>query len=470
MEKLFYWGEGGQYGPYHAQEDGWPNAGEVQRDYREKQGLSAGEFAIRYSEALQKLGKQNKRGKLGAQGKISGTWVLNMEKQNRVPTDIERRRIIARLLDIPPILLGLATLQDVVMQPQKEAPMEPVVVPHTLKRVSTDIEHYKKNVRVALHIHRTSSAQGLLHDINMELRDLKNLESQARGHFLYQVRELLLSNNLLATRIMKDAREYAFAYAYANDAVQVAKSMEDGDLIATARYMRGCAKAEWGRRGIVQQGIFQLDQSKIKDAILDFQKILAYAHSKQGHIHPQLEGFTKLQLSRALGMVKQGSRDGRIAQAIAMSDEVADMVGADPIDDFYTRSLITGTLSGLHMGGYHLGRAEIFNAVELPGKALTELNHVQKLTEGTYGGDETRYQAWFDVLMAESLMGLKDYYEATRRAKSALIIFHNINSLRNMASVKDIYSRIAASSYGTSIDVKELGDMLKEWYKDGIER
>lgn len=470
MENLFYWGEGGQYGPYHAQEDGWPNAGEVQRDYREKRGVSASEFALRYSEELQKLGKQNKKGKSGTQGKISGTWVLNMEKQNRVPTDIERRRIIARLLDIPPMLFGLAMLQDVVMQPQKEAPMEPIVVPPTLKKVSTDIEHYEKNVRVALHIHRTSSAQGLLHDINAELRDLKGLESQARGNFLLQVRELLFSNNLLATRIMKDAREYAFAYAYANDAVQIAKSMQDGDLVATARYMRGCAKAEWGRRGIVRQGMFQLDYSKIQDAIRDFQKVLAYAHSKQGHIHPQLEGFTKLQLSRALGMIKQGPHDRRIAQAIALSDEVADLVGADPIDDFYTRSLITGTLSGLHMGGYHLGRAETFNAVGSPGKALTELNQVKKLTEGTYGGDETRYQAWFDVLMAESLIGLKEYYEAIKRAKSALIIFHTINSLRNMASVNDIYSRVAASSYGTSADVKELGDMIKEWYKDDREK
>lgn len=469
MDDLFYWGEGGRYGPYHAQEDGWPNAGEVQRDYREKLGLSASEFATQYSEELQKLGKQNKKGKSGTEGKISGTWVLNMEKQNRVPTDIERRRIIARLLVIPPILLGLATLQNVVMKPQKEAPMQPAVTPQTLKKVSTDIAKYEKNVRVALHIHRTSSAQGLLHDINAELKDLRYLESQAQGNFLYQVRELLLSNYLLATRIMKDAREYKSAYAYANDAVQVAKRMEDGDLIATARYMRGCAKAEWGRRGIVQQGRFQLDQDKITDAIRDFQKVLAYANSKQGYIHPQLEGFTKLQLSRALGMLKQGPRDSKVAQALAMSDEVADAVGADPIDDFYTRALITGTLSGLHMGGYHLGRAEIFNAVGLPGKALTELNHVKKLTQGTYGGDETRYQAWFDVLMAESLIGLKDYYEATNRAKSALIIFHNIHSLRNIASVKDIYSKIAASVYGASTDVKELGDMLKEWCEDGIE-
>jgi hypothetical protein len=143
MDDTFYWGEGGQYGPYHAQEDGWPNAGEVQRDYREQADLSADEFALLYSEELKKLGKENKKGKSGAEGKVSGTWVLNMEKQNRVPTDITRRRVIARLLHIPSLLLGLATLQDVEIQPQKEAQMQPAMVPHTLKKVSTDIGKYE---------------------------------------------------------------------------------------------------------------------------------------------------------------------------------------------------------------------------------------------------------------------------------------------------------------------------------------
>ena len=38
MTKPVYWGEGGEYGPYSVQEDGWPNAGEVMRAYRLKRG------------------------------------------------------------------------------------------------------------------------------------------------------------------------------------------------------------------------------------------------------------------------------------------------------------------------------------------------------------------------------------------------------------------------------------------------
>jgi tetratricopeptide (TPR) repeat protein len=462
MSEKFYWGEGGQFGPYSAQEDGWPNAGEVMRDYRERAAMKPEDFATLYSQGLAKLGLPNKKGKL--QGKVTGTWILNMEKQNTVPTDIKRRRLIAEILHIPPLLLGLASLESVVMQPRKETDMIPAGVSTSiLHRVSTDIANYEKNIRVALHIHRTSSAHGLLKDVNADIESLEGLERQARGDLLYQVRELLLSNDLLATRIVKDQRQHALAYMYANHAVRVAKSMEDGELIATARYMRGCVKAEWGRRGTVKQGIFQLDKEKMQDAVRDFQAVLAYAN--EGHIHPQLEGFTKLQLSRALGMLRSSEHARKITQALTLADEVAEVVGLEPIDDFYVRALITGTLTGLHLGGYHLGRAETFMAVGLPGKALRELNQVQKLTEKTYRGDETRYQAWFDILMAEALIGLGRFDEATEKARGALIIFHNIDSQRNMATVQDIQSRLAASPYGTSMDVQELGDMLKEWYK-----
>src|SRR5579875_885634 len=463
MSEKFYWGEGGQYGPYSAQEDGWPNAGEVMRDYRERAAMKPEDFATLYSQGLTKPGLTNKKGK--RQGKVTGTWILNMEKQNTVPTDIKRRRLIAEILHIPPQLLGLASLASVVMQPQKETDMIPTGVSTSiLHRVSTDIANYEKNIRVALHIHRTSSAQGLLKDVDADIKSLESLARQAKGDLLYQARELLLSNHLLATRIVKDQRQHALAFRYANHAVRVAKSMEDGELIATALYMRGCVKAEWGRRGTVKQGVFELDKVKMQDAVRDFQAVLTYADTN-GHIHPQLEGFTRLQLSRALGMLRSSDHDRRITQALTLADEAADVVGLEPIDDFYVRALVTGTLTGLHLGGYHLGRAETFNAVGMPGKALRELNQVKKLTEKTYRGDETRYQAWFDILMAEALIGLRQYDEATDKVRGALIIFHNIDSLRNMATVKDIHSRLVASPYGASIDVQELGDMLKEWYE-----
>ena len=133
MTKPVYWGEGGEYGPYSVQEDGWPNAGEVMRAYRLKRGWSAAEVARRYSEALKSLSKCKKEGT--PVKPVSATWILNMENENRVPSDITRRRLLADLLQIPPILFGLGSFAQVLFKPKAETsalPMGPTILKQDL--------------------------------------------------------------------------------------------------------------------------------------------------------------------------------------------------------------------------------------------------------------------------------------------------------------------------------------------------
>jgi hypothetical protein len=455
MPTVIYWGEGGQFGPFDVQEDGWPNAGQVMRYFREKRRLTAKRFGKLYGKEVSK-----------DQEPISERWILEMELENKVPIDITRRRIIARLLGIPPVLFGLASLEDFMMELQKASPQPEVTRKSTLRRVSIDIAKYEKNVRLALHLHRTSNAQELLQDIHTDIRDLATLKDQAKGDFLYRVGELLASNNLLASRIVRDQRQYARAYNYANHAVLSAKSIEDEELLATAKHTRGLVKLAWGQFGTMQQGRFQVDRSKVQEAARDFQDILNKATRQPGSIHPQLQGFTQVQLSRAFGVLKQGRYDPVITSALTLVEQVADTVDRQNIDDLYTRAMLTAELSGLHLGGYLLHRANIFNTLGLPGKALIELNRLEQLAERTYGKNETRSQAWRDIIKAEAFMGLEEYQEATDLARDALIACHHIHSVQNIATIIDIHSRLAISSYGTSPDVKELGNMLKEWYED----
>lgn len=467
MSDLRYWGYGGQYGPYAAQDDGWPDAGEVMRDFREQAGLSAGEFALLYSEGLKKLGKQNKKGKQSQQGQISEIWVLNMEKQNKVPADIERRRLIAEILHIPPILLGLASLETVVLQAQQPAQMLSANgSASTLQHVLVDIATYRKRIRSAMHLQQTSSAQNLLEDVNADLRDLGNLEVQARGGLLYQVRGLLVGNNLLGLKIVKDQRQYALAITYANDAIRAARSMRESEMVAAAKYLRGCIKCEWGQYGTMQQGRFVVDRSKIQDAISDFQEILSKLTVRPNSVHPQLVGLTRLQLSRAQAILNGGNQHDQatITDILTAIDQAADMIGRHTIDDLYTRTLVLGSMAGLHQGAYHHVNAEIFNAMGQPAKVLTELDQVKRLTARTYGQDETRTQARMDIITAEALMGLKEYGEAAIRARNSLMACHTIGSIQNVAVVVDLHSRLVASPCGSSADVRELGDMLQEWY------
>lgn len=378
-----------------------------------------------------------------------------MEKQNSVPTDITRRRIIARLLGIPPALLGLASLKELVFLPERKTPLIHV----ELHKVLIDIPLYQKHIHVALHLHRTSHAQSLLNDINSDIQDLESVFGQAQGDLFYQVGELLVSNGLLAAKIVKDQGQFALAYAYANDAVRIAKRLEDDELEASTRYMRGCVKLEWGLGVAWKPGTSQFDEEKITSALQDFQAILNSVHAQLGAIHPQLHGFTLLQQSRAKSVLKHN-----ITNILTLADQAGELVGRDTIDDLYTRLIVTGTLSGLHLGGYHLVRAGIFNAAGLAGKAISELNELQRLhqlTKKTYKQDETRNQAWSNIVLAEARMGLGEYTQATALARQALVVCHTINSVQNVANIRRLYEGLSASSYGSSIDVKELGDMLR---------
>ena len=65
MSKIAYWGIGGQFGPFDMQDDGWPNAGQVMRYFREKLSITAKAFGKMYGEEIREDGKF-----------ISERWIL----------------------------------------------------------------------------------------------------------------------------------------------------------------------------------------------------------------------------------------------------------------------------------------------------------------------------------------------------------------------------------------------------------
>ena len=134
----------------------------------------------------------------------------------------------------------------------------------------------------------------------------------------------------------------------------------------------------------MRQGRFQQESKKIQDAIHDFQDILLSLR-QSNVLHPQLQGSTQLQLSRAQLALKHILSERGKGNALLLVDQAADRIGCDLIDDSYIRLLMTGNLSGLHEGGYRLIKAGILNIAGLPEKAIIELSRLKSLTEQTYG-------------------------------------------------------------------------------------
>lgn len=459
-QQIIYWGEGGKYGPFFVQPDGewagWPHFGQVVRYFRRRAKLSAADFGALYGQEINE-----------DKSAISGRWIHEMEKQNRVPTDINKRSTIARLLKIPPMLLGLASLADFYLNPQPypQAAFGTGIGQTRLQKALFDITPFQANNSTLWQLHTTSNAYGAMVQLESDIRALESYEQQTQGDLQYSVQEMLFSNHILATHIVRDQRQFREAYVHANEAVRIAKSMNDNDLLATALFSRGWTRLEWGSFsfGPSEQNVFQLQIERIDDSIRDFQRALDLFPGKAGkeHMHPQLQGILTMELKRAQAL-QASTRRERIPNEIFVTiDNIAETVDKQHIEDRYTRVLMKGDRVSWNQASYMCTRATVLNAAGFPGSALRELSILEKLTEKTYSRDETRRFAWLDILKANMYFGMGEFGPAADVTRQALLTCQDIRAKTNIAIVTDIYGRLLKTSHKASKNVEEIGELLR---------
>jgi tetratricopeptide (TPR) repeat protein len=280
----------------------------------------------------------------------------------------------------------------------------------------------------------------------------------------------LLSNYLLAAKVVRDQRKFRLGHQYANQAVRVAKATKDTDLIATALYTRGCTYLAWGRNGTLENGVFQVQLDKINKAIRDFEDAKKAAENTEKSIHPQLLGFIDMHLSRAYAIRNLSTGEKVPTLAFTLLDDAEEKIDRESIDDPYERELVIGSQIGFIRGIYHNNKAVDLTIAGMPGAALKEIKTLEGLRQGAIGKDLTREQAWLDIVAAEAYMGLEEYKKAVERAKIALVVSNDINSVTNLARVVDIHGRLLQSPYKDKASVKELGDMIHETITHNLEQ
>jgi tetratricopeptide (TPR) repeat protein len=443
MEEKAYWGKEGEYGPFTPQKDGWPNAGEVVRHYRLAKQLSYSELALLYQ---QETGDTATR-----------QWMSLMEHKNRVPVDITRRQALVRILEIPPILLGLGSLNEILPKEAPPASSGGSSGPTVLKRqtVATDLEIYETSIRSNWQLHHTSQAHNALGDIQATTQQLESLEKAQLGKLQPQIRELLLSHYLLTSRVHYDLLNLPAAYNSANQAVSVAKRLERPELIALALYERGYALGT--QMGL---GIGETDPKRLNQALRNFEQALPLASK-------QLKGRLQLEISRLQSLLKSSVSDITAAlKVLDMAEKGVKITSKSDIDP-HTLILLEGTNKRFHEQNYLLGRAITLNAAGCFDKALEVFEDLELLDiKRKERKDYTRHYAWLDSIEAQSYIGIKDYQTATLKATDALIVFKDIDSVENIAIIKSISDALLKSPYRRNKEAIELERMLSKYYQE----
>jgi transcriptional regulator with XRE-family HTH domain len=459
MEEMFFWGEKGEYGPFTTQEDGWPNAGEVIRHYRRKRKMSAGELAQLYGKAI------------GT--RMTSRWILKMEQQNEVPSDIARRRLLSQILDIPPILLGLASREDIIypqtskmQEPNTSSPLKDPslanstlsnreqVAPPVLVYTTLDLERYKKEARVLWKLHYAQTAQDTIPDIIASNGALASIQETGKGDLKRHVSEIMNSYCRLIATIMRDNGDFEQAYLFADEGVRLAEAMGNdpyaSQIISASQYTRGVVNFAWGVFGsAVRQGIVTFSKEKLEAALIDFEQALTYAN-------PQLRGIIYSEMARAKALIAVSPTDVTIA--LKLLEQAEHFVGVDNHDDFYTQIILCGDLKGLDEKRMMLGRAKAFLAMKRPTQALEELDDLELQGSTSH----TRRRGWTQIYYAQAAFALGNYSLAIDKAIGAFNDCKEVHSIAHLARVNELYIKLLTSPYKNNPELKQLGRLLSK--------
>jgi hypothetical protein len=443
MEEKVFWGEQGEFGPFARQKDGWPNAGEVIRDYRRINNMSAETLAQCYGEEVAKYFEN------GDGTKVTARWILKMEQKNQIPTDIIRRRILADILHIPPLLLGLASLEAITPRQTVHLKAPPVLAYNSL-----DLEWYDKEARMLWQLHYAQTAQDALTDLVAYINNLLPVQQHAKGNLGRRINELLNNYYRLAATVQRDRGNFEKAYIFANESVQAAKGMGTDpyalQITAASQYTRGVVNFAWGVFGdCVKHGYVHSDKEKVQAALFDFEQALKYASS-------QLKGIIYSEMARAKALIAQSPTDMTIA--LKLLEQAEQFLDTDNQNDFYAQILLNGDLKGLDKKRLILGRAKTFLAMKRPGKALDEFSDLEMLE----GSEHTRRRGWTQVLYAQAAFELGDFSSTTEKLLSAFSSCREAHSITHLARVKELQLQLLSSSYKNNTEVRRLGKLLEE--------
>ncbi|MBV9019435.1 MAG: hypothetical protein JOZ71_01840 [Ktedonobacteraceae bacterium] len=416
MDELFYWGEDGQYGPYHAQANGWPNAGEVMRDFREQKAMSAEELGEVYGRATHK-----------EQQPVSARRIHQMEAENDVPTDIERRRVLASLLDIPPFLFGLATLEDVVKQPAgtEQTPPEKRLAPSAKKSIVVDIEEYSTFLTFGWAQFYNNTAHTLVSGIHKRIRTLETVAREVGGIQAEQAKNLLCPYHFLLIDIARDQCHYATAFNHVNSLLELAQDMDREDVLATA---------------LLRGGLTNCGKGHYAAAAFNLRQVLPLAEEAR----PQLQGYILQAAGLALSYTAITEQEKTFA--LKQLDEAYNIIRAGPIEE-------DGSFVKLAEGWHYRSRSEALLAQHRPKDA----QQVLKEAERSIGPDQPRRYIYVEIWQVYIYLALGYLPIATTTALHILEIAEVITSKHAVLRVADIYKRLRTSEYRNHVDVAELG-------------
>lgn len=416
--------------------NGKPNYGAIVRYFRLLIGWTAAQLASLYSDALG----------LDDDHLITPSWIIIMENQNRVPADEKRRWILARLLDIPPILLGLNVLSDG-SNKQEEA-----TIFDMLQNEKVDVVEYREKIELYSNSWLIGKLHILASDIKWRILNLQNELPGKKGKEKGQMILLLCEHyTLLAKLIAQKLQDFDQSIILLNKAIIIAESHKLYNIWAYALRQQGIAYLD---RGELTAGMVEFPAAKpdFEAAVRNF----AIARTLEPHLPDAHNGLVYLGAGSAAAYVAQDPK--KFSEALALIDQGEQMIGRDDDNLAFSAEF---TESKCHLDRAKTLIASPLESLRSPATARKELAHAAQLASSTL---KLRHLS-ITIRTAESYYVEGAYDMAVASAEAALELIEDVDSKQNLTRLNNLHKRLKESSYGKSTDVALLGTKLLKLQK-----
>jgi transcriptional regulator with XRE-family HTH domain len=386
--------------------DGFPNPGKVIRYYREK---------MTYTDQRTGIEKHWTQADLAEMLNLTEVMVNLMEKKNKGLDSIERRRTLATLLKIPPILLGLGSLDDIV------SGVTGVTV------ASNKTQHSKINENDILMYENAYNAysslfrQGLTSSNIVAIEEWTKRLSETINNGVKDKKTLLrilwYFETLCEKVYTSDFLDYTIALKHNNNALEIACLLEDTDLKAASMYNGAVSWLRQGRTILSGQCVEQainLDCSKQAKGAL-------YMLAGKVCTSSNLMAQKYLEMSE---------------KCIGVSTEKCSV--------------------GFSKANFLIGKSTYLMGVNRQAKAIETFEEVKT--------GNKRLKTYIDLSIVRCYVEQKkpEYDHAISLLQQIVSSVHETRIQWHMNMIESLYTKLQTSSYGKSPDVADFGMLLRE--------
>jgi tetratricopeptide (TPR) repeat protein len=353
-----------------------------------------------------------------------------MENKNVGLDSFTRRRLIADVLKIPPILLGFGSFEQLTAFLAHSQQATALSIPPIEKET---IALYQDAAKVFWDTYYLGTAQASVVGLTRWMSRIEGDASRANGQQQQQLGEILCSYYQIAANLYGDQCQYSKAFQCLDTALELAAQLGNNELKAAILY---------------RTGHIRLDQRQFMLAKIALDGALALVNSAPAALQGAIFQTTGL----AHALVAQSDGDRTKAQALLDQAEKIVLHDQQIKDDKY--------FVKLSRGRYFLERADALLAMGRPVKALDLLDEA----DDGIAPNQSRRRAYITILRAEASMRKKQpaFDTATDLLTDALHTSRSIQSEYNIRYIRRLYTQIEKGSYGNAPDARDLGMALKQ--------